>query len=183
MDHDLLSDRRRALENAFFARRDHELVQRMHDEHELLEATGVEDVALLRHLLELGITVDTLEAMAIIPLLFVAWADGRVDAGERREILAAAKEVGLEHGSSAYHMLEGWLEQPPTPALFKTWADYIGAVAGTLAPQMRVALHNEVLRVARAVANASGGFLLLGNRVSASQQKVLDRIEAAFHPE
>ena len=46
------------------------------------------------------------------------------------------------------------------------------------APQVRGAL-----RTSQAVANASGGFFRLGNRVSASEQKALDRIEAAFETE
>lgn len=183
MDHELLSDRRRALENAFFARRDRELITRMHDERELLEASGVQNLDLLRHLLRLGITADTLEAMAMVPLLFVAWADRRVDAAERAEILHSAKQAGVERGSSAYHVLEGWLEQPPNPELFETWAEYIGAVASCLPPQLRGALRTEVLRVSQAVANASGGFFRLGNRVSPSEQKALDRIEAAFETE
>lgn len=182
MEREGLSERRRALENAFFARRDRELITRMHDEHELLEASGVQNVELLRHLLELGITADTLEAMAMVPLLFVAWADGRVDRQERAKILEAAKQAGVEPDSSAHQVLDGWLESPPDAQLLDTWADYIGAIAACLPAQVRSALRHEVLRVAHGVADASGGFFRMGNRVSASEQRALDRIEAAFEP-
>jgi tellurite resistance protein len=183
VEHDSLSERRRALENAYFARHDREVIERRRNEQELLEASGVQNVGLLRHLLELGITADTLEAMAMVPLLFVAWADGRVDDAERVKILEAAKHAGLERGSSAHQVLEAWLAAPPDQDLLDTWADYTAAIASLLPANIRTALRNEVLRVSRDVAEASGGFFGLGNRVSASEQKAIDRIEAAFTSE
>jgi hypothetical protein len=49
-----------------------------------------------------------------------------------------------------------------------------------LEPHERKRVRDALLQRARAVAEASGGFLGLGPRISASEQRVLDRIAEAF---
>lgn len=181
MEREPLADRRRALENAFFARRDRELIAQMHDERELLEATQVKNQELLRHLLDLGITAETLAAMAMVPLLTVAWSDGKLDKAERARILSTARQVEIEAGSAADRMLEHWLEEPPGPQLLAAWKAYIGAVSESLPSDVRHALRNEVLRLSQAVAEASGGFFGIGDRISDAERAALERVESAFN--
>jgi len=180
MDHDALADRRRALENEFFAKRDRELIERMHEEREVADLSHIENPALVEELVALGITAKMLAAVGLIPLLAVAWADGRVDKAERVTILDAAADAGVDRGAEGYAMLEHWLEQPPEPGLFDAWKSYVAEIAKPLAPNLRHGLRDEVLRVARAVAEASGGFLGLGERISDQERAVLARIEDAF---
>ena len=45
---------------------------------------------LVARLVEIGIRSDTLAALCLIPLVEVAWADGRLDPPEREALLAAA---------------------------------------------------------------------------------------------
>ena len=183
MEHDALADRRRALENAFFAKRDRELIERMQEEREIADLSHIDDAVLLEQLVALGITTKTLSAMGLIPLLAVAWADGRLDKAERVAILDAAHDAGVGRGDESYQMLEHWLAHPPQPGLFDAWKSYIGEIAKPLAPNLRYGLRDEVLRVARAVAEASGGFLGLGEHVSDEERAVLARIEEAFADE
>ncbi|MBW2281362.1 MAG: hypothetical protein JRG76_05085 [Deltaproteobacteria bacterium] len=180
MDHDALAERRRALENEFFAKRDRELIERMHEEHEVADLSHIEDQVLVEQLVALGITAKMLAALGLIPLLAVAWADGRVDKAERVTILDAATAAGVDRHAEGYAMLEHWLDEPPRPGLFDAWKGYVAEVARPLAPNLRKGLRDEVLRLARTVAEASGGFLGLGERVSAEERAVLARIEEAF---
>lgn len=181
MSHDL-TERRRALENAFFARRDRELIEQMHDERELLEASHIENRDLLHHLLEFGITAETLAAMSMVPLLSVAWSDGKLDKAERAQILSVARDGLVDPSSPAYQVLERWLEEAPGAGLLDTWVEYIAAISASLTADVRRALRNEVLRVSEGVAEASGGFFGVGDRVSEAERTMLERIEAAFAP-
>jgi hypothetical protein len=49
-----------------------------------------------------------------------------------------------------------------------------------MTPSERQPLRDAVLRQAREVAEAAGGFLGLGSKVSASEQAVLDDLARAF---
>lgn len=56
---------------------------------------------------------------ALLPLVYIAWADGSVQRSERAVILAVAEEQGwVANGGRA--VLERWLSEPPTPAQLET---------------------------------------------------------------
>ena len=56
---------------------------------------------MLAELARVGVRPETLSAVALIPLVMVAWADGRVDESERLAILNAlgALEAARQHDS------------------------------------------------------------------------------------
>ena len=56
----------------------------------------------------------------------------------------------------------------------------MGALSAHLDQSSRGALKNELLGRARTVAEAAGGFLGLGNKISAEEARVLDELAAAF---
>lgn len=63
--------------------------------------------------------IERLAALALAPLVEVAWADGAVTEAERQGVIEAAKAIGVEqHGEFARTTLRRWLhERPPTVAL------------------------------------------------------------------
>lgn len=63
--------------------------------------------------------IERIAALALAPLIEVAWADGVVTPGERQGVLEAAKEIGLQqHSEFCRTTLKRWLhEAPPTQAL------------------------------------------------------------------
>ena len=126
---EFLGDRKKALEDSFFAKQNQRLVEELRRKREkeaareaLLEMTGIDDAALLEHLVELDIGPDTWTAISLVPLVEVAWADGTVDAKERRAVLSAAEASGFVPGSPSYVLLEGWLNTRPGRGLMETWA-------------------------------------------------------------
>jgi hypothetical protein len=186
-DPHVLADRRHALETAFFARHEQELVERFrarvaeqerHDQ--LAEAAGISDEAVLQHLLERGIDGKSLAALAFVPLVAVAWADRRLDVPERRALLQAASDRGLAESAEAKALLEEWLTHAPDPQILSLWKEYVGALAPSLPAEAREKLKNDLLGAARGIAEAAGGFLGLGNKVSDEEQAVLDDLERAF---
>ena len=75
---------------------------------------------ILQSLLELHIDAQTLAALALVPLIEVAWADGYLDEKEKQAVLEAAHASGFEKGQVAYEVLESWLTQQPKPKLLET---------------------------------------------------------------
>ena len=178
--------RKNELEEKFFRERDQELLQALRDKREAeerkkaLAAAGIVDQELLEKLDELDVGLETLAALALVPLIAVAWADGSIDEKERRAVLEAAEQKGLEKERPAYRLLEGWLKGKPDRRLLPAWKGYVAALCETLDESGRNALKEDLLGRARAVAEATGGLLGFGNKISKSEQAVLDDLEEAF---
>jgi len=183
----ILADREKALEDMFFEKQNRELVERLRaekeaaSEHEGLAAmTGIEDDALIDKLLSLNLNTKTWAALSLIPLVEVAWADGRVDAKERAAVLSAAEANGVTKDSAGFELLSQWLETRPTAGYLEAWGASIVDVCAHLDPSERAGMKREVLARAQRVAEAAGGFLGLGSKVSSDERRVLDEIAKAF---
>jgi hypothetical protein len=179
----------RKLEDLFFKERDAFLIrERQELEHmertqqALSEVSGITNQRILAKLMELKVTPSTLASMAVVPLVAVAWADRRVDDKERDAILRSAEGSGIGRGTVDYGLLEAWLKARPPASLLTAWIHYTEGLIETLTLEERQRLKTELLSRARAVAEAAGGFLGIG-AVSASERKVLEKMDKAFHSE
>ena len=187
MTRDSLNDRRKALEDAFFARRDEQLLralrQHMDDSTQreaLSKASGITNGPLLDQLLELEIKPETMAAMSLVPLVAVAWADKVMDPKEREAILSAAHDAGIKSTDPGYKLLEEWFEHPPSDEIIETWKAFVGTLTETLTTGGKEALRDEVVGRAHIVAAAAGGILGLGSKISRAEKKVLDELAQAF---
>jgi hypothetical protein len=187
MSDQFLGDRERALEEEFFRRREAALRERDRAEAArkgvkaaMSAASGVSDDATLQRFLDLKMQPDTVMALRLVPVVEVAWADGSVDDRERQAVLEGVASIGITPDSVAYALVEGWLAEPPAPSLHDAWASYARALAAQLSPTDRADLRRGLVKQARAVAEAAGGFLGLGSKVSKAEEEVLRRLEAAF---
>jgi len=187
MAKDSISALRREMEEKFFLERDKELLQALREQTErkrrkqaLADASGITDDELLDQLDEMDIGSETLAALSLIPLIAVAWADGSIDAKERQAVLTAAEQRGLEAGHPGHDLLKGWLDTKPDRKLLDVWKDYVGALCHALDEEAATALKEDLLGRARAVAEAAGGLLGLLNKVSNSEQNMLDELQRAF---
>ena len=187
MGNEFLGDRRRAVEEEFFRRQEAALLARQRTEEEqraaraeIAAASHITDDVLLDQLVVFGIKADTLIALALVPLVEVAWADGSVDDTEKQAILAAARAAGLEGPSAGYKLIENSLSERPHTGLRQMWEHYISSICTTLSAVERDALKSELLQQAHCVAEAAGGFLGLGSKVSREEASVLAEIAAAF---
>lgn len=186
-EHDSLHDRGRALEEAFFAERDRHLVEKLkrkltaeETERVLAAAIGIADELTLKAVTKVEAGVQVLAAMALLPMVEVAWCDGEVSAKEREAILKAAVEMEITADSPAYQFLKGWLEHRPALGAVVAWKDYVRAICSTLEPATVFKLKQGVMGRAEKVARAAGGILGLGNKVSAAEQTCLDDLAKAF---
>ncbi|HEU5056268.1 MAG TPA: hypothetical protein VFU21_07075 [Kofleriaceae bacterium] len=186
MSDDFLGDRRMALEEAFFRKQNEKQLAELRAElaakkskEELRTASGVTDEAALERLVALGVSGQTLAALSLVPLIHVAWADGKMDEREREAVLMAATGKGIDAGSATYKLLEGWLKQKPDPVLFDAWRAYINELSSSLVAGQRGLLKSQILAFAQTVAESAGGFLGMKS-VSAAEKAALAEIEAAF---
>jgi hypothetical protein len=187
MSKDQLGDRAKAMEESFFAKQNEALRQRLRESEEtqtkkqaLSAASGITDDALLDKLVALNLQGETLAALSLVPLVVVAWADGRIDSGERTAVLSAANSEGLHKDETSYQLLEQWLANPPPPDLLVKWKAYIQALSATLDNEARQALKSAILDRAREIANAAGGFLGIGGKVSKAEKAILEDLERSF---
>ena len=186
MADNVLEARRVALEESFFRKENERLRERMRIAREreaarkaLASELGLRDEALLERLLDLGIRIDTVEALALAPLAFVAWADGEMEPHEHDAVMKGAEGSGIAPGSPGYALLETWTKQPPPEELMESWSAYIQALVRQLSADQRAALEERILGRARAVAEAAGGFLGLA-KVSKEEEALLTELERAF---
>jgi len=184
---EILRDRERALEEQFFARENRKLLEQMRSEQDkqtaregLLQVSGISDDDLIDKLVELGIGPDSWSALSVVPLVEVAWADGKVEAKERTAVLAGAEANGVSAGSPAHQLLENWLARRPDARLLQAWGEYIVVLTAELSESERNQLAKQILGRARSVAEAVGGVLGLGKKVTAEEEVVLQELGKAF---
>lgn len=181
------SESQRALEEAFFADHDRQLHEKLREraalrdrKSALAECSGIRDDSILEQLVQLDIEPATLAALSLVPLVEVAWADGSIADKERAAILAAAADVGFSRGSESYELLEAWLNERPAPVLLNAWKHYVASIGESMSDMAKQAIRRDVLGRAQTIAEAAGGFLGIGDKVSKEERAMLTDLESAF---
>ena len=176
----------RALETAFFLEQDKLLVEKQRaikllaeTKEALSTVSGITNDAVLARLVELDIKPETVAALATVPLIEVAWADGEIDPEERKTVLAHVNARGIAPGSIEHDLLECWLTHRPEPSLLQAWQAYIHGLCERLSDEEQKLLKEELLRNTTAIAQAAGGFLGIG-RVSKEEKDVLELLASSF---
>jgi hypothetical protein len=157
-----------------------ERMEKMERRDQLAQVSGIRDDAVLDRLIELEIGPEALAALEVVPLVFVAWADGKVQAEEREAIFALAKAAGIEPQDGRYPLLEHWLKRRPGTDMLQAWKHYVKGLCQTLNGQEIEKLQHELLDRARTVSQVAGGFWGFGDKTSPAERVVLDELEQAF---
>jgi len=100
----ILADRKKALEEQFFAREERQLLERVRAEaaqkerrQALAHASGIDDAAVIDRLVALDLDGGTIAALGLVPLVEVAWADGTLHERERDAVVQASEvPVGVQ---------------------------------------------------------------------------------------
>ena len=186
MDDRQLAERGNRLEEEFFAKQNAEAVAKLRaakeadvERSEMAAALGVDDPELVSQLLSHGVTPAGLAAISLAPLVLVAWSDKTLDDKERAAVLEEAGQSGITPASPGYELLEGWLNEIPSPKLMETWTAYAQGLAASLDETQRDEFRESILKRAHAVAKATGGFAGM-KAVSSREKGVLEQIETAL---
>jgi hypothetical protein len=143
----------------------------------LREVVKIRDEAFLKRLMALGVRPEIAVAVALVPLVLVAWSDGELHDRERDAILEAARQRGMAAEQIAGRLLRNALVQKPDPRLFQVWTAYVRRLWGCFTPDECWQMRANVLQSAREVAEAAGGILGL-SKISAAERRILDEIGA-----
>ena len=131
--------------------------------------------------------IEKLAALALAPLVEVAWADGAVTPGERQGVIEAARALGVDQYSEfCRSTLRRWLhEEPPTEAL-EAWRRLL---ASTLAESdSRAAQKEREPPARRSAQDRQDGRASLRRRrfldaragITEAEQRVLDELASAL---
>ena len=183
MADDAMAKRGRGLEEDYFHRKEKELVEKLRkrreaeaQRQELGQGAGISNEEILKTLQELGYTRETVLLFHLVPLISVAWADNKVSGPERDLIIEAARARGISADSPADKQLNDWLTNRPSEEFVEQTLRVINNLAETEVPEEREMRRQNYLKLAMSVAEASGGILGLGSKVSDEEQAVLDRL-------
>jgi hypothetical protein len=184
-EHEFLDDRRRALEDEYFRKKDRELIEKMRlasaserAKSALSAKTGLSDPDLLKDLQELGFTPDTVSVLPLVPIIQMAWAEGGITSAERQLLVTLARQREIAAGSPADTLLSEWMASKPSEAVFARATRLIRAMLDAGGPDSEAAGHwtaDEVIQYSESIAAASGGIFGLG-KISADEREVLANI-------
>ena len=149
------------------------------DFDDIRQATQITNIRVLMELIDCGVRAESLNLLTIVPLVHVAWSNGRIEDEERLAILEAAAQVGVRADSPGFVLLNGWLCCRPHRTLIRTWKDYIAAIQKFLSPEAYKALRLSTVNRARTVAEASGGVLGF-LKVSRAEEDAIQELSLAF---
>ncbi len=130
---------------------------------------------------ELGVDRDNIRMLGLLPLVYVAWADGTIQQSERSLIHKLAKMYGWL-GEDGDVLLSEWLEEPPSDAYVQRGLE----VLRSLAVEQRGgdALERDSLRslvaYCRDVAAAAGCLFGLSDPITEDEEAALTQIADAL---
>lgn len=185
-EHDSLLARGKSLEDAYFAEKDRQLSAAIRlkltteESNRLLAAAiGIPEQLAFKEIAQLGAGVDVIAALALLPLVEVAWCDGDVSAKEKAAVLKAAIQMNIAEDSPMYQFLQNWLDARPPRAAVDAWKAYVKVFVTTVEPATAIKIQEAVMGRAEKVAHAAGGFLGYST-ISAAEHACLDDLDKAF---
>jgi hypothetical protein len=149
-----------------------------------LAISKLEDKELLQCLQSFGYSRENILLLHLIPLVQVAWAEGRVTKRERTLILKAAALRGIERGTPNYERLLSWLDFRPSDEFFEKSLMLISTVLHSLPTDVCEDSKIDLLSLCIQVAQVSGGelgFAAGGHRICLEEIALIKRIAAELN--
>ncbi|TVR04148.1 MAG: TerB family tellurite resistance protein [Deltaproteobacteria bacterium] len=140
------------------------------EQREMAESLQTDDEALVQRLRDMHFDKDTVRVLDVLPLVHVAWADGSVTTRQRAAVLDVLRERGIEGHSEAFLLIESLLEKRPTDTFLEETLELLHDLLGDSSRT------NDVVDLCVRVADASGGFFGLGDRISDKERALMERI-------
>jgi tellurite resistance protein len=143
---------------------------------EVARLLGISDVDLAGRWVELGFGADTVSIFPLIPLVYVAWADGKISGAERRRILDAAKARGSDDLSAGYTFLAELLEHKPREDFFETCLLTLRAIFLSMPHDRAELARQDLLSLSLSVAQSGGLLGLFGGKITEEERAMIDQI-------
>ncbi len=137
----------------------------------LAGTVGTREESVLDRIEQLGFTGDSARVLDLLPLVHVAWADGRVQKAERAAILAIVEQRGIAPDSEASLLIESLLEARPSETFLAETLTLLRDLGGKAGGATK-----DIVGLCEKVAQASGGLLGLGKKTSDEERALIARI-------
>lgn len=175
------TDRSRRAEDAYFRRKEAELLHRAQEAERvageragLARALGVPDAHACEPLYAHGLRASTAELVEWLPAVEVAWLDGADEA--ERHALRVHVTVDGRASAEGLALLDGWLTQRPPEELFVAGRLALKARLGALDADAREAAVGRIVAICEAIGRAAGGYFGLGS-LSPDERRRINAIQ------
>jgi tellurite resistance protein len=132
-----------------------------------------DDDALVQRIRALGFDGDSVRVLDLLPLIWVSWADGRIQRSERIAILELLRARGISYESEAWILVEALLEERPSDGYLEE------ALVVLKALRQKQGSTSDIVALSHAIADAAGGLSGLGS-VSREERATLERVAAVL---
>jgi len=132
---------------------------------------------------KLGIDREDHKVLALLPLVHIAWADGKLQGAERDLIVKTAREMGWLAGKGE-DVLERWLTAPPFDEeveLGMALLDHLAKSSGEVADHYDSDDLHHLLLLCEDVGRAAGNLFGLRDGRSADELKALEQVATALN--
>ncbi len=131
--------------------------------------------------------IEKLAALALAPLVEVAWADGVVTPAERDGVLKATKALGLgQRAEFCRSTLLRWLHEPPPTEALERWRRLLGPMLSESGSRPALKARKRLLHEATKIAKSEGLNFEEGAAaderagITVEEKRVLDDLAAAL---
>lgn len=143
---------------------------------DIAKAVGSDDVAIGKQMAELGYNAETARILFFVPLIEVAWADGKIGYEESYRLVDVVRKKGVRATSGAYDFLSQLTLNRPSEAFFDGSNDVIRQVLAKMPDSQRDQEVSTLADLCLQVARASRGFFGFGADVSPEERDVIHEI-------
>lgn len=132
------------------------------------------------YLAPLGVDALSHRVLKLLPLVYVAWADGKMEGVERERIEHIARDKFLL-GPSGAAMLSSWLDAPPKLEFVKEGIARLRLLAdGEPEPMLDMEELHELVTYAEWIARATAGAVDDPKAITPEEEVVLGELAQAF---
>lgn len=139
------------------------------------QTTGTDDAAIVDRIEQLGFNGESIKVLDLLPLIHVAWADGRIQKSERALILSVLEQRGIQPRSDASLFIEALLEARPSETfLAESLALLVDISAKTGANK------EDIVDLCAKVAEAGGTLMSFGAKTTDAERNLIRDIASAL---
>lgn len=142
------------------------------------QTVGESSTEILEQIRKLGFDGETAVVFQLLPLVIVAWADGKVSGKERTVIFKWLEARGIAEGSDAWTMMGTLLEQRPSDHVMEEGLRLLALVSSHHEGEAK-----SIVDLCFALAESHGGFFGLGKKMSEEERALIHHISEVLGPE
>jgi uncharacterized tellurite resistance protein B-like protein len=144
----------------------------LEQKRKIAESMNTDDLSVAERVKALGFDGDSARVFDLLPLIHVAWADGKIQRGERAAILGILEKRGIEPDTEAYRTVESLLEERPAESYMRQSLAVLRDLTGGTGERSQ-----EIVDMCIEIAASAGGILgLLGKRIGDEEKALIEEI-------